>query len=61
MDLRKKHVVNEDFQCEGESPICSKYDTALYGSSAAYDGASLRCDNAGCTWTIGEVSLNSVS
>merc|ERR1719347_2436403 len=48
-------------RCEGETPICSSYDTALYGSSAAYDGASLRCDNAGCTWTIGECSGSSAS
>merc|ERR1719402_509445 len=40
--------------CGGETPKCSRYDTALYGTSVAYDGASLRCDNAGCKWTIGK-------
>merc|ERR1719430_830120 len=47
--------------CRGETTRCSIYDTALYGTSAAYGGASLRCDNAGCVWTIGECAGSAAS
>merc|ERR1719239_929806 len=40
--------------CEGLAPRCGAYAPDLYGDSAEYDGASVRCAVAGCGWTNGE-------
>merc|ERR1719193_2794873 len=37
--------------CEGLAPRCGAYAPDLYGDSAEYDGASVRCADAGCDWS----------